>query len=270
MREFKIIKSTGAEFDLMRRDAFFHAPEGLGFEETTEAYRISDSYILADAFLSQKSPAGEMVFKGYPQYKEFVDFISDGDLTLAYKPLDTWYYLKCRVQSMDKTEIGAGNVLVCPIVFIGFGTWYEALTVISGVIGGGNSKRYPYPYGYKYGAGNVLVASINNGAITSPCRINIEGYVENPKWILYQGNTKICEGVVNVTVPSNQKLVIDSNPDSMEIAVYTMSNEFVSDAYQDSDFTTQRFIYLPAGECNISFVGIANANVEVKKLAYSV
>lgn len=271
MREFKLIDSNGTELNITEVGMFFHLPSGLGFDENIQSERIGSTYICTDSFLMQKSPTGEMVFHTYEQYQTFVEFVSDKVLTLCYKPTETWYYLKCRVQSLGKSEIDhTTNRLVCPITFLALSTWYEAITSIPSRKGDVDTKIYPYPYGYSYGSGALRVCQISNGAIESPCRISILGQSTNPSWKLYKGAKLLMEGKVNVSIANTQKLVIDSTPDNMEIAIYTLDDEFVSDAYQLSDFSTQRFIYLPSGDCKISFIDVADCFVEVKKLAYSV
>ena len=56
----------------------------------------------------------------------------------------------------------------------------------------------------------------------------------------------------------------------MEIAEYTVNNEFIADRYENSDFETDRLVQVPAGKSRFSFThegsGLVTAFVEVKKL----
>lgn len=86
MRRFELLNSIGAVFDLMRQDAFFHAPNGLGKSREITSSRIGDCSLITEDKTSLSVPiTGEMIFKDYPQYKEFIDFLTD-TVTLAYCP----------------------------------------------------------------------------------------------------------------------------------------------------------------------------------------
>ena len=74
MRQFKLINSTGAEFNLMRLDAFFNSPDGLGFSMDNSYANIGTVYEITEEKASQKAVTGEMIFKGYKQYKEFIKY----------------------------------------------------------------------------------------------------------------------------------------------------------------------------------------------------
>lgn len=65
-------------------------------------------------------------------------------------------------------------------------------------------------------------------------------------------------------------MVVRSEADGLEIAIYTTENEWVEDAYQQSDFSTARFIYAPPGESTLKFSheGSQEMNVSVEVRAY--
>lgn len=494
MREFKLINATGAAFDLMRTDAFFHAPEGLGVANDLSISRVGDSYLVTDSRDAQPKPSGEMVFKGYAQYDEFLAFCRVGGLVLGYKPLDTWLYLDCWAD-ISKGEISRdNNRLVCGVSFTGVSNWYakaveykanvdtgvgkvygyhedtaacsaasaltldaakangitalrvnglitqagtgtatpanvraisgvaasatvggtaysvstgalytgdyadlvsgavhragavvdlgtltwtaangkflakasanpvlaagavpSSLTVPSGAVcsalscvpwsvvnggtvnytvafyggssggvfacdtdcatadafraamsgvwlwfplatatdtaGTGNAiinaagdvtisaggamnvtytrARYGYQYSYTYSSSETGTIAVDGIVVPSYCRVHIFGPCTNPVWSLYQNDALVAKGKCNVTIPAGYKLVIDSDPASMELAEYTSGNVFASDEYQNSDFSTARFITLPSGDSKFYFSqddeAILSAYVEVKK-----
>ena len=75
MREFRLFNADGQEFDLMRKDAFFHAPSGLGFALDYTSIAAGYDFITAgEEEMQQKTVSGSMVFAGYRQYQEFVRF----------------------------------------------------------------------------------------------------------------------------------------------------------------------------------------------------
>lgn len=228
MRQFKLINKTGAEFDLMRTDAFLYEPEGLGWGYETDYTEVDDAIIPLDSKLTHPSPSGSMVFDGYAEYAEFLAFIQVGGLVLAYMPLSTWQYLEVSAV-LGKSEIKPDtNKLICEIEFDGLSYWYETPIV--------------------YASTGGTTGAINNGALSSFCRIEIEGAAVNPVWTLYDSNAVvISSGKVTATIPSGDTLVIDSRPRSMEIAEYDSNGDLVGSVYASSDFSTERFIVIPSG-----------------------
>ena len=273
MRRFKLMNSTGAEWDLMSKQSYFNSPSGLGYGKTFKSAQAGTAWLVSDEQMSQYSISGELVFFDYSKYQEFVEFTSKAPLTLMYAPEQTWYRIRCRIQTLNKGEFKSGYLSVS-VVFLAFGFWHEAVTVkqTAKTVSGG--KIYPFAYSYTYAetqAGGVVV---QNGGLESPCKIHIFGSVTNPAWVLTQGGERISTGKVNATIGAGNKLVVDADPDTMEIAEYTQGGEFVRSLYQYSDFTTARFLYAPAGDSLVTFshsgTSDITAYVEVEKLAYSV
>lgn len=127
MRQFRLINGNGETFDLMRKDAFFHAPGGLGFDRDVESMMAGYEFVELRDDLAQKVISGEMVFLGYEQYKEFVSFIGSRPLRLEYKPLNQWHRIRVKVQRLGKTEISRVGRLICAIDFLAFSTWYNVI-----------------------------------------------------------------------------------------------------------------------------------------------
>ncbi|EHL68043.1 hypothetical protein HMPREF1032_00107 [Subdoligranulum sp. 4_3_54A2FAA] len=80
----------------------------------------------------------------------------------------------------------------------------------------------------------------------------------------------ISSGAVATEIKEGQKLVVRSEADRLEIAIYTTENEWVEDVYQQSDFSTARFIYAPPGDSTLKFSheGSQELNVSVEVRAY--
>lgn len=271
MRNFKLINSQGSEFDLMSKTAFFNVPSGLGFEITVDVAQIGYEFLDLKETLSQKAVTGEMVFASYSRYQDFAKFVTGEKLKLAYQPEDTWYYLDVVCGSLSKSEILMNHRLICGVTFVALSTWYEADEVIQSVVGGGNAKIYSYTYNYQYARTDLIACAVENVQAVSPCRLNIYGPAENPTWSVNQGSKRVSTGRVNITLTGAQKLVVDSRADTMEIAIYTAStDEFIEDVYNKSDFTTERFVYLPVGNSAVTMTGIDHAILEVTKNAYTV
>ena len=58
-------------------------------------------------------------------------------------------------------------------------------------------------------------------------------------------------GKVNTTIPSNRKLVIDTETIPYSIREYDMNNRLIADLYEQSDFSTERFFMLKYGKNSI-------------------
>ena len=53
---------------------------------------------------------------------------------------------------------------------------------------------------------------------------------------------------MNVEIPSNHKLIINSNDNEREIAEYTLDDTLYQNLYQKIDFDNKAFIVIPTGE----------------------
>lgn len=113
MRRFNLLNSNGAVFDLMRKDAFFHRPAGLGKSRDIISSPIGDFVLITEDKISHSKPiSGEMVFKGYQQYTEFIEFLTDV-VTLSYCPLPKLPSDVIRADAHGgKLEIIAGDISV--------------------------------------------------------------------------------------------------------------------------------------------------------------
>lgn len=268
IRQFNMTNANGVVFDLMRKDAFLHEPEGLGWGLEKTVMRAGDGYIVTDTQPLEPAPSGEMVFLGYAQYEEFLEFCQVGGLVLGYKTVGAWRYLDVGIE-IDKTEIDYdSHRLLCPVDFTALSGWYEKLVAYQAQSSGGG-KTYSYTYPYTYTGSAAGTVEIPNGNLASYPKITIYGPVDTPTWALYQGGTRLETGRVNLEVPTGHKLVVDANPSTMEIAEYTNDGVFVANRYADSDFTTARLFMLPAGPCSVVFTqegaGVVSAFVEVRK-----
>lgn len=174
VRQFKLHNGLGQTFDMMRKDAFFHAPDGLGWGLSPTIAPVGETYIVTDVQPEQPAPSGEMVFAGYEQYKEFLEFVQAGGLVLGYRPLSVWYYLDVTI-SVHKSEIAyASKRLICPVDFSGTSQWYEQLAAYQAQESG-EGKIYSYRYPYRYANGADETIDVQNGRLESYPKITIFG-----------------------------------------------------------------------------------------------
>lgn len=268
MREFQLTNANGESFDLMRKDAFLHDPDGLGFERDIDYTRVGCTWVLTRTDYDRPEPTGEMVFRGYEQYDAFCDFVNVGGVELGYKPLDTWYWLPCEI-SLGKSEIEHDTMrLRCEITFHGSAPWAEHTSYMqAGLEAYGTG--YPLHYSYSYGKGSPGLVTVANGLKESPFKLHLFGAATNPAWSLRKNGVVIGTGKVKITLAEGHKLVIDSDPAHMEIAEYTTDNVYVANRYAQSDFSTERILLLPTGTSSIYASddnGTIDCVVEVDKL----
>jgi len=272
VRQFKLQNALGQTFDLMQRDAFFYSPDGLGFRMNTEYMQIGNSYQLIDTESAQKTPAGIMVFSTYAKYQEFVQFITPTPLKLMYKPVNEWAYLDCIISSLSKAEIDyRDNRLKCNIDFQGLSKWYIPRSAKRSSVTVVDAKKYNYTYNYNYAdAITGLINITNNSSEASPTIISIMGEITDPAWSLIVNNQTVQSGAVSGTIASGNKLIICSKDNQLEIAEYTLNNEYVRNLYQASDFTLDNFIYVPVGQSTLRVTGSVqdtiDATIEIEEL----
>lgn len=276
MRKFKLINARNEEWDLSVKSSWLQDPSGLGLSRDIPGISAGYDWIETDNQLEQQTVSGDLVIKGYALYVDFVRFCSHTPLTLGYKPLDKWYYRTCQLERIQKSEINFGSRwLICPIDFLCTSTWYDRVTAAKTALDPTHGKTYPYSYPYIYAETSAGSAEINNTAmVISPGKLHILGPVANPSWMLLRETEITATGKVTATIPAGHKLVVDASPATMEIAEYTINNEYVQSLYGQSDFATTRFLYFPPGRSKITFThegtGPIDAWIEVRQLATTV
>ena len=258
MRKFKLINANGDEFDLMRKDAFFHAPDGLGIGKEYEFMRSGTAYEPTELYSAQKTVSGEIVFSSYETYNEFIRFIAYNPLQLAYMPLTEWAYLDGYIVVLDKSEISENtNRLICAIEFIGTSLWYiprEAEKTGQDVQ---NAKLYNYTYDYQYADElNGVLRITNLSSEESPVKISIFGQIKNPTWVLSLNGVTQASGAMTGTIEEGHKLVINSKDGELEVCEYDTQNNFIANRYQDCDFDRETFLYAPSGTSTVVIGGI--------------
>ena len=255
MRQFKIINAVGAEFDLNSLDSFLVNPDGLGYSNDSDFENVGYDYYITSTAISQPKPHGTIKFTSYERYLEFIKFIQREPLKLCYTAAEA-HYLDCVLGSLSKGEIESRKLSVT-IQLIGISQWYKYRKEAVGseaVIG----KYYPYQYAYTYtdkAQGDVHIVS--DSALDSPAKLTILGPCTNPKWVHYVNNKKESEGRVIATIPDNHRLVVSSEY-PFSIKEYDEYNNEIADRYEDSDFETERFVFLKHGENKVSFMHDGN------------
>ena len=256
MRKFKLINAVGEEFDLMRKDAFFHAPDGLGFSFSNTYEKTGSEFIMVEEIESQKGPSGEMVFASYEQYAEFTLFISKRPLKFLYMPLNRWAYLDVTVTNFQKSEMSQNGFLICPIDFTASGRWYVPFTYEKKEhIGQG--KKYSYDYDYTYAEMADGIFDIDNkGTSESRTTLTIFGPIENPAWSLAVNNATVLSGKVTASIIAGHKLVVCSKESEMRIMEYDVeTGAVIQNLCQMQDWAKENFITVPSGTSTLRVTG---------------
>ena len=264
-RQFKLIDSVGAEYDLCDTAHAFYSPDGLGFSRNISSVQVGSAFAMVESKLNQQTIKGEMRFRDYDAYAAFNTFISAGNLTLGYRPkgFTVWYYRKVEVQRLDKTEIDRqAHRLICPIDFICLSQWYEKAYAKETIDLTGENTVFPlvFPFVFADAEKNELVLQ-NERVSPAPCKIIISGPVSNPHWSLISGGKTIASGGVQISLLAGEQLIIDANIESMGITKLSGNTE--TNVYQLSDFSTERFIYAPTGESRLKFTHSTGAALDV-------
>lgn len=264
VRKFKLINSEGAEWDLMRKDGFLYAPDGLGINQENEYMRIGSTYELVQRLSAQKAFNFTMVFSGYDVYREFSRFIIYAPLKLAYMPLNEWAYADGDITVLEKSEINnESRRLECSAVFTATSLWYIPRAARRTSADVESPKRYNYTYDYTYAdAINGYIAVVNDSNEDAPATISIMGPVVNPSWYVSVNNEVVASGSITATVPQGDKIVINSKDGYLEVAEYTLENVLVRNLYQFTDFSRETFVLFPPGNSVLFISGSSEDPIE--------
>lgn len=253
MREFYLMNADGATWNLTDKNTtFLHSVTGLGYDYEQETQQFGNHYETLYEVLRQKELSGPVYFNkedNENNYHNFVRFCQNKPLTLVYKPGNEEYQIKGSVASVEKSE---ANTLTANITFKGATPWYKVIrTINNGSIS--DVGGYPYTYDFTYPDEAPQTLAIMSDSFTeSPVKLEIFGPAQNPTWQQYINNVLTTIGKVNISVPANRKLVIDTTGKQPSIKVMDLSNRLVLDAYGFSDFSTKRFMALQHGQNRIT------------------
>ena len=264
-RQFRLVNAIGEEYDLCDLNHAFYSPDGLGFKRSISSVQTGSAFMQVENNLSQQTIKGEMRFKSYELYSGFKEFISVGGLVLKYQPkgFTAWYFRSVAVERLDKTEIDrATHRLICAIDFICFSQWYEKAYAQRTIDLTGQNTAFPlvFPFVFSDADKNELIIK-NSHLSPAPCRIEISGACVNPSWVLTQDGETLATGAVAISLATGENLIIDANMENM--GIFKRSSAGLTNVYQFSDFSTERFIHAPYGESRLRFSHSTSAALDV-------
>lgn len=256
MRTFRLYDNDGNRYNITSKDhAFFYGIDGLGYAQETQFQRIEDRYALLDKHIAQNKIVGTIRFwqpGAELQYFNFAQFCQNGPIRMDYNPGYGTYSRNGIITKIEKSD-GNGESLTVKIEFSAQTPWYKNVARYNdGSITGGKVYNYTYDYTYLQSAKNTVTIDSDSHQ-SSPVRLVVLGPAVNPSWRHYINNVLVTSGKVNGTVLTNNRLIIDTTSIPYSIKQVNALGELVSDMYQQSDFSTNRFVRLGYGRNTVTF-----------------
>lgn len=255
IRNFYMKNDKGVEYDMTRPEALLYNVSGIGWGINPDVEELGSTWLVRDRNEIQPKVSGTIEFPTFDEYYNFVHYCQSGKNKLCYMPgfkNDTkTYFLECEVE-ISKASRSRGKWIQATVTFIGASYWYDVVKAKTfEEEGEEDGKKYAHTYSYTYGSGdsNVLEFDMHLG---SYFKLTIMGPCNNPTYSLMQNGEIVKSGKINVSISSTQKLVINTNPTALEIALYQKSTDkLINNVYDKSDFTTERIFAIPAGKSKI-------------------
>lgn len=253
MRTFSLINRLGQKYTLMTTaSGFFHSVSGLGYSDDTTYRRISDVYKMIEDHRAQDQIKGKVIFRqpnAQQAYQAFVRFIQLKPISMVYVPdgSSEQYYRRGTVTDVGYSETDHVQVSVTFTCWTPPFKYLNLVTYPNASVTDGKIYDYAYDYTYRSTVANTVEIDIDS-ALECPCKITAYGLLVNPVWNHYVDGVLVATGKVNTTIPSNRKLVIDTETIPYSIKEYDMQNNLIADLYEQSDFGTERFVMLQYGK----------------------
>ena len=252
MVKFSLINSQGTEYDVMPKG---YNPAGFGYENAGNYVRQGNRYINTLEYFSQGKPTFSVLFPeetAESDYFNFVNFLQGAPLQLRISYDNHNFYRDVRVGSVAKNWL--------PVEYVEATVSLQALTLPykkmstftdkSETLAEGKTYDYEYDYTYSETQQNTAYLDVDS-FIESPTKIEIYGPCTNPTWNYYRNANLEATGKINTVIPAGRKLVIDTTTTPYSITLQDLTNKVVDDLYKNSDFSTERFIYLSKGRNRI-------------------
>lgn len=271
MRTFRLYDNDGNRYNITLKDnLFFYKIDGLGFSQNAEFQRIEDRYALLNSYIDQNKITGIIRFwqpDAELDYFNFAQFCQNQPITMDFNNNYGTYSRRGIITKIERSD-GNGNSLEIKIEFTAETPWFKTVAEYnSGTIVGG--KVYDYTYNYTYSDSVINTVTIDSDSYqSSPVRLVIFGQAVNPTWRHYLNNVLVSSGKVNGTVLANHRLIIDTTTIPYSIRQVDALGNQISDMYQQSDFSTSRFVRFGHGRNTVTFsadnTNILNVGVEAE------
>lgn len=271
MRTFRLYDNDGNRYNLTSRDhLFFYAIDGLGFEQSAEFQRIEDRFALLESHIEQATIEGTIKFwqpEAELQYFNFAQFCQNQPIMMDYNNNYGTYSRRGIITKIERGD-GDGNELLIKIQFKAQTPWYkEIIEYNPGTESGGKVYNYSYDYTYLKGGKNTITID-SDSYQSSPVKLVVIGPAINPSWRHYLNGELMTEGKINGIIGPDNRLIVDTTTIPYRIIQVDALGQLVSDLYQQSDFSTHRFVRFGHGRNTVTFSAdesnILNVGVEAQ------
>lgn len=271
MRTFRLYDNDGNRYNLTSpNNLFFYAVDGLGFVQKAEFQRIVDRYALLESHIDHAKIEGTIKFwqpNAELQYFNFAQFCQNQPIMMDYNNNYGTYSRRGIITKIERGD-GDGNELRVKIEFSAMTPWYKNVSEYNpGTESGGKVYNYTYDYTYLVGGKNTITIE-SDSYQSSPVKLVVLGPAINPSWRHYVNNELVTEGKVNGTILEGNRLFVDTTKIPYEIIQVNEYGELVSDMYQQSDFSTYRFVRFEHGTNTVTFSAdesnVLNVGVEAQ------
>lgn len=197
VREFSLLNEKNQMFSLMDIENYclLTEPTGLGMSYDTEYEQLQNIFITNLRKLGQGSISGTLNFKGYDNYRSFIDFVEKAEslkilYKVPYKSGSREYYRDVQIQSITKSEISNETGLISEeVIFECLSLWYETKNTVYTVEAGTGEMRWDFDWDSRFvGYDTRNLNFVNEGHVEASIELEIDGDVENPKLELYVEN----------------------------------------------------------------------------------
>lgn len=271
MRTFRLYDNDGNRYNLTSRNyLFFFAIDGLGFEQSAEFQRIEDRFALLESHIEQATIEGTIKFwqpEAELQYFNFAQFCQNQPIMMDYNNNYGTYSRRGIITKIERGD-GDGNELLIKIEFKAQTPWYkEIIEYNPGTESGGKVYNYSYDYTYLKGGKNTITID-SDSYQSSPVKLVVIGPAINPSWRHYLNGELMTEGKINGIIGPDNRLIVDTTTIPYRIIQVDALGQLVSDLYQQSDFSTYRFVRFGHGRNTVTFSAdesnILNVGVEAQ------
>lgn len=271
VRYFRLINALGQIYDITTTEALFSSPKGMGLERE-ETYRpIGARFALVSSIPKQVPLEGKLILTppdAYIKYSEFMEFCTYTPLTIHYKPIDEYEYYQLRgvytgkdfnyfkevtITEVDKGELTKFATLEVDIKMMPLTPWYRRLDLSSDVNpDAGLIWEQTSDWSFLFENENTKTITFeSDSTYPSPIRLIIPGPADTPEWKHFVNGVLASTGKLNYTVGVNEFLVIDDLGDTCSMYIKNGSGQVIANVYQNSDFSTQRFMQIQNGTNSI-------------------
>ena len=252
MRKFYFQNDIGERIDLNGTPYLLTSPSGLGL-----SYSVSQASVDKGFYKETKLdfPASQImgdiniIEDMYAEYRTLVDWLNNGHkVTFVYDPKgnNDEYYCDIQIQTLSKTEITDGNILVCTFVALARTPWYKPRAKIINIVPDAVEQStfdltWDIVWSNDATAGETAVTS--EGHLPAAIKATIDGALYNPKIQLLDNGNVIAEMVLgNTTINVGHVLTYSS--------LYTDSGVWIDgvSALSALDLANENFFRIPLGK----------------------